>query len=119
MTLSASLYSQQESFFGGDLEPSATPGAYVETIKPSAPAPVTPSTLGTRTLVLLIMADGNWRTLPQIATELKRRFKVCAMETAVSARVRELRKRGYTVECQPTKPGSSLYQYRATPGGAL
>jgi hypothetical protein len=59
------------------------------------------------------MADGQWHTLPQIAGELKRRFNTRAMETAISARVREMRRKGWVIECQRIRPGSNLYQYRA------
>jgi len=72
---------------------------------------------GARSQVKAIMGDGAWRTLPQIATELKRRFGARYMETAISAYVRELRRKGFTVECQKTRPGSNLYQYRAHPTG--
>jgi biotin operon repressor len=68
---------------------------------------------GARSQVKAVMADGDWHTLPNIAAELKRRFGARYMETAISAYVRELRRKGYHVDCEPTRAGSNLYHYRA------
>lgn len=60
-----------------------------------------------------IMHDGYWHTLPEIVKELRRKFgRVCG-EASVSARIRAMRKRGYTVTRERTRAGSNLYQYRA------
>jgi hypothetical protein len=60
-----------------------------------------------------IMCEGYWRTLPGLAIELKRRFGQRYSETSISARLRELRRKGYQVHCERTVPGSGLYKYRA------
>jgi hypothetical protein len=60
------------------------------------------------------MADGFWRTLPNICTELRRRHPGSKHgEASISARLRDMRRRGWTVERERTRPGSGLYQYRA------
>jgi hypothetical protein len=63
--------------------------------------------------VKAIMASGQWYTLPALQKELKRRFNALHLETSISARLRGLRKDGFTVERQRTRPDSNLYQYRA------
>jgi hypothetical protein len=61
-----------------------------------------------------IMADGFWRTLPNICTELRRRHPGSKHgEASISARLRDMRRRGWRVERERTRPGSGLYQYRA------
>jgi hypothetical protein len=60
-----------------------------------------------------IMADGYWHTLPQLQRELKRRFGVLSMETSISARIRGMRRRGYSITTRRTRPGSGLFEYRA------
>ena len=60
-----------------------------------------------------IMHDGYWHTLPEIVKELRRKYgRVCG-EASVSARIRAMRKRGFTVNRERTRAGSNLYQYRA------
>ena len=68
---------------------------------------------GQRAQVEAIMADGYWHTLPNLRTELKRRFGSFYAETAISARIRDLRRAGFTVIARRTRPGSGLYEYRA------
>ena len=68
---------------------------------------------GQRAQVEAIMSDGFWHTLPNLAAELKRRFGTRYAETSISARIRDLRRRGYVVTHERTRPGSGLYQYRA------
>lgn len=60
-----------------------------------------------------IMADGFWHTLPQLTTDLYRRFGRRYSETSVSARLRQMRSRGWQIECVRTRAGSGLFQYRA------
>lgn len=55
-------------------------------------------------LVLALMADGQWRTLRQIAD------RVQAPEASVSARLRDLRRYGRTVERERVTGG--LWRYR-------
>lgn len=68
---------------------------------------------GQRAHVAAIMADGRWHTLPGLVKELRQRFGVLYAETSISARLRELRKRGWEVTHMRTRPGSNLYQYKA------
>jgi hypothetical protein len=61
-----------------------------------------------------IMADGYWRTLPGICTEIHKRFPGSHYaETAISARLRDMRRRGWKVEHERIRANSGLYQYRA------
>jgi hypothetical protein len=60
-----------------------------------------------------IMADAMWHTLPGLVKEMKQRFGRTCTETAVSARLRDMRKRGWNVTTQPRRPGSKLFQSRA------
>jgi hypothetical protein len=61
-----------------------------------------------------VMADGYWRTLPNISTELRRRYPGSRYaETSISARLRDMRRRGWQVEHERIRPRSGLYQYRA------
>lgn len=61
-----------------------------------------------------IMADGYWRTIPNIGTELRKRFPGSHYaETAISARLRDMRRRGWKVEHDRIRANSGLYQYRA------
>lgn len=68
---------------------------------------------GQRAQVEDIMRDGQWRTLCGLVKELKRDFGVQYAETSVSARLRDLRRKGYQVESRRSRPGSNLFQYRA------
>ena len=61
-----------------------------------------------------VMADGYWRTLSGICTELRKRFPGSHYaETAISARLRDMRRRGWDVEHERIRANSGLYQYRA------
>lgn len=60
-----------------------------------------------------IMCDGYWRTLPQIVALLRKQYGRICGEASVSARLRAMRKRGFTVVRERTRAGSNLYQYRA------
>jgi len=61
-----------------------------------------------------VMADGFARTLPGICAELHKRFPGSHYaETAVSARLRDMRRHGWKVKSERSRPGSGLYLYRA------
>ena len=61
-----------------------------------------------------VMADGYWRTLANICSELRRRNPSNKHgEASISARLRDMRRRGWKVERQRTRPGSGLFQSRA------
>jgi hypothetical protein len=60
-----------------------------------------------------IMADGYWHTLPQLQKELRQRWGTLHGEASISARLRDMRKRGWTVLRELTHVGSHLFQYRA------
>jgi hypothetical protein len=72
---------------------------------------------GQQRRVEALMADGFWHTLPQLQKELRRCYGQLYSETSISARLRAMRKRGYTVEHARTRIGSNLYQYRACKNG--
>lgn len=55
-----------------------------------------------------LMLDGEWRTLSEIAEA------VGHMEAGCSARLRDLRKAGYTVERRPRGGSGLLYEYQVT-----
>ena len=56
--------------------------------------------------VWFLMRDGEWRTLDRIATVLE------FPEASVSARLRDLRKRGLTVERRRVTTTAGLWEYR-------
>jgi hypothetical protein len=97
---------EQTSLLSDAMEPTVLRG---ETANPTDAARLS----GQRAQVEAIMSDGFWHTLPNLAAELKRRFGTRYAETSISARVRDLRRRGWKVEHERTRPGSGLYQYRA------
>ena len=72
---------------------------------------------GQRAQVEAIMSDGAWHSLPGMAKELKQRFGTRYAETSISARILDLRRKGFTVEHKRIQPGSGLYLYRATQSG--
>lgn len=63
-----------------------------------------------------IMADGFWHTLPELSKVLVQRFGQRYSETSISARLRDMRKHEWQIECQRTRRGSGLFQYRALRG---
>ena len=65
-----------------------------------------------------LMADKFWHTLPELQKLLKQKFGQFYSETSISARIRAMRKRGYTVKHERTRAGSNLYQYRAVKADA-
>ena len=67
--------------------------------------------------VLRIMADGLWRTLPQLSSALGNRY----MTTSLSARLRDFRKEqfgSYRVERRLVVGSDRLYEYRVLPPDA-
>jgi hypothetical protein len=61
-----------------------------------------------------IMADGYWRTIADISAEIRKRFAGHHdAETAISARIREMRRHGWNVDSERSRSNSSPYQYRA------
>ncbi|MGA7887634.1 MAG: hypothetical protein WCA44_18010 [Acidobacteriaceae bacterium] len=60
-----------------------------------------------------LMADGQWRTLAKIVKEMQRRHGVFCGEAAISARLRDMRRGGWTIERQRVTPKSGLWMYRA------
>ncbi len=65
-----------------------------------------------------ILSDCCWHTLSEITTTCRGRG-VAASEAGVSARIRELRHEGLTVERRRVAGGGGLHEYRvvATPAG--
>lgn len=59
-----------------------------------------------------LTADGRWRTLWKIKAELWDRWQISSSEAAISARLRELRSKGTTVERKPYKQGARACAYR-------
>jgi hypothetical protein len=58
-----------------------------------------------------LMRDGQWRTLAEINEHL--RSQLNAPEASASARLRDIRKLGWTVDCEYVRRG--LHRYRVTP----
>ena len=96
---------------GNLFNPSETPQFFGDTFSPAQDG----ERLTTQQAqVEAVMADGFWRTLPNICTELRRRHPGSKHgEASISARLRDMRRRGWKVERERTRPGSGLYQYRA------
>ena len=68
-----------------------------------------------------IMFDGNWRTLEQLAAEVKARTGRGASEAGASARLRDLRKPkfgGCVVERRRVAGREGLFAYRIVAGGS-
>jgi hypothetical protein len=96
---------------GSLFNPNETPQLFGEAISPAQDGERLTSQ---QTQVDAVMADGFWRTLPNICTELRRRHPGSKHgEASISARLRDMRRRGWKVERERTRPGSGLYQYRA------
>jgi len=96
---------------GNLFNPNETPQIFGETFSPS---------LDGQRLTLQqaqvesVMSDGFWRTLPNIGSELRRRHPGSKHgEASISARLRDMRRRGWKVVREHTRPDSGLYQYRA------
>lgn len=66
-----------------------------------------------------VMADGRWRTLPELMEAMAGRFGAQHLTTSLSARLRECRKRGLRVFRK--KRSQSTYEYRVerVPSGYL
>ena len=96
----------QESLIDGLHEPAAMLG---ETAKPTDRERLA----GQLERVISLMADGYWHTLPELHTNLQRRFGRRYSETSISARLRQMRGKGWAVQSERTRPKSGLFQYRA------
>lgn len=69
----------------------------------------------TRTLEK-VMANRSWFTIPELQKIIRMRLKKHAMETTISARIRDLRKEeygGYNID-RRIREGTKLYEYRMT-----
>lgn len=65
--------------------------------------------------VRLLMADGAWRTVERISSELRRDYPgVRFPEVSISAQLRNLRKVNYLIETRNISRGGLLYEYRLT-----
>lgn len=60
-----------------------------------------------------VMADGRAHTLPGLVVEIKQRFHRLCQQPALSARLRDMRPRGWEVKRERVTPGSNLWQYTA------
>jgi predicted transcriptional regulator len=59
------------------------------------------------------MADGSWRTVERISSELRRAYPATRFpESSISAQLRNLRKIGFTVQTRNILDGGLLYEYR-------
>ncbi len=97
--------------YGSLFNPDETPQLFGEAISPARDGQRLTSQ---QTQVEDVMADGFWRTLGNICAELRRRRPGSKHgEASISARLRDMRRRGWKVERERTCPGSGLYQYRA------
>jgi len=67
--------------------------------------------------VLHVMADGVERTLSGIQARIRADFDKIDSEAAISARLRELRSRGLTVDRRRARPSSNRWFYRVTGKG--
>ena len=65
--------------------------------------------------VLAVMDGGVWLTLAEIVADTRRCFDTIDTEAAASARLRDLRKYGHTVERRRRGGAGQLFEYRATP----
>jgi hypothetical protein len=59
-----------------------------------------------------LMLDGEWRSLHEIAVALRKLYGVHFPEASISARLRDLRRAGYTVERERKSAKSGLWLYR-------
>ena len=65
--------------------------------------------------VRMVMADLNWWTPWEIREQMQKRWRLYASDSAVTARLRDLRKPmfgGYVVEKRKGKNGAGWYEYR-------
>ena len=75
--------------------------------------PIQMSHEGQRGRVVAIIADGQWRTLFEIAHQCRYRFGKTDSEAAISARLRDLRKVQYGQHVvERRKRSAGTYEYR-------
>jgi len=60
-----------------------------------------------------LMLDGEWRSLHEIAVALRKLYSNHFPEASISARLRDLRRTGYTVERERKTARGGLWVYRA------
>lgn len=84
-------------------------------ILPYAPLTDLPRLVTEGERVRQVMEDGGWRTLAEIAALIHARFGQRCAETGISARLRDLRKMGRTVESRRRGGAGGLYEYRVVP----
>lgn len=95
--------------------PNETPQFFGETFDPHVDGPRLESQ---QARVESLMADGFWRTLAGISAELRRRHPGTKdTEASISARLRDMRRRGWTIHRERVHSMSGLYQYRAVKNG--
>jgi hypothetical protein len=61
-----------------------------------------------------VMQDGAWRTLAEVVAATRERFDRIDTEAAASARLRDLRRLGWTVERRGRDGSRRWIEYRAT-----
>jgi hypothetical protein len=61
-----------------------------------------------------IMGDGMPRSLDQLESQVNRRFKTRDTQAAISARLRDMRRRSWIVNRERVAKGSGLFLYRAS-----
>lgn len=64
-----------------------------------------------------LMQDGEWRTLHDIVTALRKLYRTHFPEASISSRLRDMRRNGYTVERKRQSPYTGVWIYRATKDG--
>jgi hypothetical protein len=66
--------------------------------------------------ILVVVMDGNWRTVTKLAVELRRLYPAIQFpENSVQAQLRNLRKLGYKVERRNVAERGVCYEYRVLP----
>lgn len=63
--------------------------------------------------VFAVMRDGQWRSLPEIRTEISRRFGGTDSESGISARLRDFRKARFgRLVVERKRRSGGVFQYR-------
>lgn len=97
---------------GNLLNPNDTPQFFGETFSPAQDGARLSSQ---QNQVEALMADGYWWTLANIRAMLRHRHPGTQHgEASISARLRDMRRRGWNVERQRARAGGGLFLYRAT-----
>jgi hypothetical protein len=104
------------SFFDGEIPAPPPPPVLGETFEKRADGERLKSQ---QRRVEELMQDGEWRTLHEIAVALRKQFGGHFPEASISARLRDMRRAGYTVERERKGPNAGLWKYRAVKAVAL